>query len=160
MLDLGHMNKVLIGVLVLVLLAGGAFFVINSQKKSDDSVIVKDKTIESPTEALSDDKTATDSVSPSTTKSEVKTFEVVGEPFFFSVKEMKVKQGDTVKVVYTNKEGFHDWVIDEFGGKTKQLAAGQSETIEFVADKKGTFEYYCSVGAHRANGMVGKLIVE
>jgi plastocyanin len=29
-----------------------------------------------------------------------------------------------------------------------------------VADKKGTFEYYCSVGQHRALGMKGKLVVE
>lgn len=154
------MNKVLIGALVIVLLGGGALLVMNSQKNASDNQVSKEVKIESPTEAVEEDKTATDSVSPAMVKAETKTFEVVGEPFFFSVKEMRVKQGDTVKVVFTNKQGFHDWVIDEFGGKTKQLAAGQSETIEFVADKKGTFEYYCSVGAHRANGMVGKLIVQ
>ncbi len=32
--------------------------------------------------------------------------------------------------------------------------------VEFTADKKGTFEYYCSVGEHRVNGMKGKFIVE
>ena len=32
--------------------------------------------------------------------------------------------------------------------------------VEFTVDKTGTFEYYCSVGQHRANGMVGNLIVE
>lgn len=153
------MNKVLIGVLVLVLLGGGAYFVMNSQKQTPNTQVVKEEIVVSPTEATQKaDVTEKDTVTPE--KSAVKTFEVVGEPFFFSIKEMKVKQGDTVKVVFTNKEGFHDWVIDEFGAKTKQLAAGQSETIEFVADKKGSFEYYCSVGAHRANGMVGKLIVE
>lgn len=153
------MNKVLIGLLVLVLLGGGAYFVMNSQKQTPDTQVVKEEIVVSPTEATQKaDVTEKDIVTPE--KSAVKTFEVVGEPFFFSIKEMKVKQGDTVRVVFTNKEGFHDWVIDEFGGKTKQLAAGQSETIEFVADKKGTFEYYCSVGAHRANGMVGNLIVE
>lgn len=83
-----------------------------------------------------------------------------GKPFSFSQKEIRVKKGDKVKIQFKNMEGFHDWVIDEFNARTKQLPAGQSEIIEFIADKTGTFEYYCSVGQHRANGMVGKLIVE
>jgi len=32
--------------------------------------------------------------------------------------------------------------------------------VTFVADKAGEYEFYCSVGQHRANGMVGKLIVK
>ena len=73
--------------------------------------------------------------------------------------ELRVKQGQTVRIEFVNEEGFHDWKLDEFNAATKQMAAGNSETIEFVADTKGTFEYYCSVGQHRANGMFGKLIV-
>ncbi len=87
-------------------------------------------------------------------------FTVTGKGLSFDLKEMKVKKGDKVKVTFINAEGFHDWVLDEFNVKTKQIAAGQSETVEFTADKTGTFEYYCSVGKHRQNGMFGKLIVE
>jgi len=54
----------------------------------------------------------------------------------------------------------HDFVVDEFGAKTDTLQTGQSDTITFVADKTGTFEYYCSVGNHRAMGMKGNLIVK
>lgn len=90
----------------------------------------------------------------------VKEFTVEARNFKFSVPEMKVKKGDTVRVFFKNAEGFHDWVIDEFSEKTEQLKVGESETIEFVVDKTGTFEYYCSVGQHRANGMKGNLIVE
>src|SRR3989344_3583974 len=53
----------------------------------------------------------------------------------------------------------HNFRLDEFGVATKVLKAGESETITFVADKIGEFEYYCSVGTHRAMGMIGKLIV-
>ncbi len=154
------MNKVLIGVLVLVLLGGGALFVMNSQKQTSDDQMVKEEVVISPTEVTqkvdaNEDDTAV------AEKGAVKTFEVTGEPFSFSLKEMKVKQGDTVKVIFSNKEGIHNWVLDEFdGAKTKTIAAGESETVQFVADKKGTFEYYCSVGAHRANGMKGNFIVE
>ncbi len=91
----------------------------------------------------------------------VKEFKVTSSNFSYDVKEMKVKKGDKVKVVFTNAGGTHDWVLDEFAGaKTAKLGAGQSQTVEFVADKTGTFEYYCSVGTHRQMGMVGKLIVE
>lgn len=93
-------------------------------------------------------------------KGEVKEFTVVGDDFSFDKKEIKVKEGDTVKIIFQNKKGFHDWVLDEFDARTKQLQAGSEETIEFVASKKGTYEYYCSVGKHRQMGMVGKLIVE
>lgn len=91
--------------------------------------------------------------------STVKEFLVVGTSFKFSMNEIRVKKGDTVKIVFNSEQGFHDWVIDEFKARTKQLKAGESETIQFVADKVGTFEYYCSVGTHRASGMKGSLIV-
>jgi plastocyanin len=90
----------------------------------------------------------------------VKEIAVTGANFSFSPAEMRVKLGDTVRITFTNAEGFHDLVIDEFGVATKQLKAGGVETVEFVASKTGTFESYCSVGSHRAMGMVGKLIVE
>lgn len=91
----------------------------------------------------------------------VKTFNVTGSNFRFSPAEMRVKQGDTVRVTMTNPDTMpHDWRVDEFNAATKVITAGQTETVEFVASKKGTFEYYCSIGQHRANGMVGKLIVE
>ncbi len=89
-----------------------------------------------------------------------KSFTVTGSNFSFDVKEMKVKKGDTVKVTFKNEEGMHDWRLDEFKAATKQIGEGKEDTITFVADKVGTFEYYCSVGQHRKNGMVGKFIVE
>lgn len=90
----------------------------------------------------------------------VQEFKVEGGMMYFNPKEIRVKKGDKVRIVFTNKEGFHDWVIDEFNARTPQIRAGETATIEFVADKVGTFEYYCSVGQHRQLGMKGNLIVE
>jgi plastocyanin len=89
-----------------------------------------------------------------------KTFDVKGLNYAYDVKEIKVKLNDKVQINFTNTEGFHDFKIDEFGVATKQIKASASESVQFVANKAGTFEYYCSVGQHRANGMWGKLIVE
>jgi len=93
-------------------------------------------------------------------KVSVKEFTVEGSSFAFAPKTMTVNKGDTVKITFINKVGFHDFVIDEFvGAKTKQIKAGENEVITFVADKSGTFEYYCSVGTHRQQCMVGSLTV-
>jgi carboxymethylenebutenolidase len=99
------------------------------------------------------------------TVTSTKVFKVSGKNFRFYMDgkespELRVKQGDRVRIEFTNEEGFHDWVIDEFNAKTKRINGRESDSVEFIADKKGTFEYYCSVGTHRQMGMNGNLIVE
>ena len=91
---------------------------------------------------------------------DVRIFDISAKPFEFSVKEIRVKKGDRVKINLAVTQGMHDWVADEFGARTKIIQTGQSDSVEFTADKTGTFEYYCSVPTHRQQGMVGKLIVE
>lgn len=90
----------------------------------------------------------------------VQTFNIKGSNYSFDLKEIKVKQGQTVRIIFSNEGGMHDWVLNEFNARTPQINSGQTSTIEFVADKAGTYEYYCSVGNHRAMGMKGVLIVE
>jgi plastocyanin len=102
---------------------------------------------------------------PPPTDPNVKTFQISADNFKFVMNgvdnpEIRVKQGDKVRIELTNTNGFHDWKLDEFNAATKRLNTGQSDVIEFVADKNGTFEYYCSVGEHRAMGMKGTFIVE
>ena len=91
---------------------------------------------------------------------EVKEFDISGTNFQFSIKEIRVKKGDKVKINFTSSSGFHDWVVDEFGAATERVAEGNSSSVEFIAGQSGNYEYYCSVGNHRAQGMVGKLVVE
>ncbi len=85
---------------------------------------------------------------------------VTGSNFKFDPSEIRVKKGDIVTINFQNSGGNHDFVIDEFNVKTKVIAGGESDSVTFTADKVGTFEYYCSVGNHRAMGMKGNLIVE
>ena len=77
----------------------------------------------------------------------------------FSLSEIRVKKGDTVKITVTNTNGTHDFTLDEFGVQ-KETPLNEPVVIEFVADKVGTFEYYCSKFNHRALGQRGNLIVE
>jgi len=78
---------------------------------------------------------------------------------WYSLKEIRVKKGDTVRIKATNIKGMHDFVIDEYGVK-QELPLNQETTIEFTADKTGEFVYYCSKPGHRTKGQWGKLIVE
>jgi cytochrome c oxidase subunit 2 len=86
---------------------------------------------------------------------------VEGGAFYFKPNEIRVKQGQKVTVTLTNAGGMHDFVIDELNVKSEMIdGAGSTTTVEFTPDKKGTFEFYCSVGNHRQMGMKGTLIVE
>ena len=89
--------------------------------------------------------------------------EAEGREFYIDGQEnpnIVVNQGDEVVIEFTVTGGTHDFVIDEFGVATEVLSEGEIQTIDFVADQVGEFEYYCSVGTHRAEGMYGSLIVE
>jgi len=91
---------------------------------------------------------------------QVKIIQITGTNFVFSPNEIRIKKGDQVRIIFTSNEGFHDWVIDVFNAATERVQSGQTTEIVFIADRAGSFEYYCSVGNYRAQGMVGTLIVE
>lgn len=99
------------------------------------------------------------------TDSEVTTFYLTGDKFKFFMGEeenptLRVRQGETVRIELRSIDMPHDFVVDELNVATEIFPAGQGGYVEFVADKVGTFEYYCSVGSHRAMGMKGTIIVE
>jgi plastocyanin len=58
-----------------------------------------------------------------------------------------VNKGDTVVLKVTNPRGnYHSFSIPEFGVSTSMLdPRGGTETVEFVADKTGTFTFSCEV---------------
>lgn len=87
-------------------------------------------------------------------------FEVKGVNYGFDTKKITVKKGETVTINFVSTDGFHDWVLDEFKAATQRVQPGVPTSVTFIADKVGTFEYYCSVGSHRAHGMVGTFVVE
>jgi nitrite reductase (NO-forming) len=76
----------------------------------------------------------------------------------FSLKNITVSKGDTVRLKITNIKGVHDFKIDEFNVYA-MTPLDQEVTVEFVADKVGSFEYYCTQPGHRQNGHWGTLTV-
>ncbi len=125
--------------------------------QEDDSQDVSDSGDEAapaePSEEVFEQETAPEAA-------QVRVVNITGRNFEFSETEIRVSVGDTVRINFTSESGFHDWTLDEFDAATSRVSSGGSTSVEFVASKAGSFEYYCSVGSHRQLGMVGTLIVE
>ena len=145
------MSKKIIIVIVIVLVTVG-IVALTSQKTEEENTALP-QSAESPTESIEESAEPTE-------ENQIKEFTVTGTNYQFSLNEIRVNQGDTVRITFVNGGGLHDWKIDQFNAATSRLQEGRQETIEFVADQVGQFEYYCSVGNHRALGMKGTLIVE
>lgn len=91
----------------------------------------------------------------------VKEFTVEMSQFAFSPDPITVQEGDHVKLTFVAVDVAHGVSMPEFGVKTRKLEIGESETVEFVADKKGSYTYFCNVfcgSGHR--DMKGTFIVE
>ncbi len=149
-------NTIIVIVILLIIGFGGyAYF---KNKDVEVSEKVENNEINSPIEK---DNAKVENIPVVNTSTEnIKEFTVSGKNFSFAPNKISVKKGDTVKITFKNSDGFHDFKIDEYNVATKQIASGVQESVTFIADKTGSFVYYCSVGKHRANGMWGTLTVE
>lgn len=154
------MNKTAIILFVLVLVVLGGVFLTNKKTNVESPVVDNSKEMGDMKDVKPTPVPSGYNTPISNTTAPVKEFTVEGKNFSFSLKEIKVNKGDLVKINFKNTQGFHDFVIDEFKVATKQFQSPGEEKVEFIADKVGSFEYYCSVGSHRAMGMWGTLIVE
>lgn len=151
------MGKILGALLVVGAIVGIGVVVVVANKPKQISLEnnTEEKKVEvvEPTEVVKEDEEVVGS-------GKIVDVTVEASNYKFSPSEVKVKKGDTIKLLFKSSGGIHDFVVDEFEVATNQLNDEEEEEVEFVAEKAGTFEYYCSVGNHRKMGMVGKLVVE
>ena len=97
---------------------------------------------------------------PAATTGARKEFVITAKQWSFSPAIIKVKKGDTVVLKATSVDVTHGLNLREFG-VNETLEPNKTKTIEFVADKTGTFTFSCSVACgagHKA--MTGTLVVE
>ena len=90
----------------------------------------------------------------------VTTIDVVASRFQFEPATISVAQGETVRLRLHSADRTHSFAIKAFRVKALIPKAGEAVTVEFVADKAGTFDFtcaeYCGIG-HA--GMKGRLVV-
>ncbi len=149
-------SALLILIIALLLVFGGRDFFFDAPKISlnlSPSV----SALASPVESKNPEASPFPTVSVQTP---VRDFVFTASDFKYSLSEITVAKGDVVRIVLQNTNGTHDLRIDEFNVATKILKTGEEQMVEFIADKTGRFEFYCSIGTHRQMGMKGKLIVE
>ncbi|MFC5549179.1 copper-containing nitrite reductase [Massilia aerilata] len=74
---------------------------------------------------------------------------------------LNVPVGAVVQINLVNGDGAtHDISVKDFDAKSNQVNdKGASTTIVFRANKKGTFDYVCSLPGHVQAGMIGKIVV-
>jgi cytochrome c oxidase subunit 2 len=87
-------------------------------------------------------------------------FKVTAQKFDFSPSVIKVKRGDRVRLSVMALDGEHGFKLQAFRIERK-LPKGEAVTVEFTADRAGSFPFQCShfcgLG-HRKMG--GQLTVE
>ena len=108
-----------------------------------------------------------DQNAPSTTgettqasQGELKEFTMTAKQFEFNPSVITVNKGDRVKVTITSADVTHGFVLPDFGINEK-LEPNKPITIEFTADKTGTFPFRCNVPCGSGHtGMKGTIVVE
>ena len=96
--------------------------------------------------------------------SDVKEFAITAKQFDFTPSTITVKEGDKVKLTITTLDSGiasgHGFTLSAFG-VSERLTPGKTTIVEFTADKKGTFTFFCNVVCGSGHGgMRGKLVVE
>lgn len=91
---------------------------------------------------------------------EVKEFTMTAKQFEFNPAAITVNKGDTVRLTITSLDVPHGFRINEFNVNAR-IEPGKPAAVEFIADKSGTFTFFCSVvcGAGHSD-MKGTLVVK
>ncbi len=95
---------------------------------------------------------------------EVKEFSISTKNWEFNPTRIEVSAGDTVIVKITGLDdgsgNGHGFAISAFG-VSQIIRQGETVNVEFVANKRGTFGFSCSVPCGSGHsGMTGILVVE
>lgn len=159
-----HMGKtgLIVTLLILIALGVGIFFLFSQEK----SVSVDEN--QDFSGVIENTQTNTETTTPSSTSSpssdsqitpQIKEFDITAKKWDFSPSTITVNEGDTVILNVESIDVEHGFALLDFG-INEQLSPGETVRIEFVADKKGTFSFFCNVYCGSGHsGMKGILVV-
>lgn len=143
----------MMGVIALILIGGGVYYFTSRSATPSNDAMMQDKAIQE------DSMVATMEAKDSMIKKVDYTLDM--QNFSYTPNIMEAKPGQTLMVKIVNTQGFHDLVIDELDVASNQISEGEEEIVEIQIpeDATGEYEFYCSVGNHRAQGMFGTLMI-
>jgi heme/copper-type cytochrome/quinol oxidase subunit 2 len=86
-------------------------------------------------------------------------FTVTARDYSFSPNRVEATQDDLIKLTVQSADNAYGFTIDEYR-VSKRVPAGGSTTIEFRADRTGTFAFYSGLKSDaRHDQMRGQLVV-
>jgi heme/copper-type cytochrome/quinol oxidase subunit 2 len=147
-------------VLALAIVFVGGYLYMNQSRQNTKTTTANNVSNETTTQAMPANGSDVDETVVMGAVEDIKVVEVVGGSFYFKPNEIVVKKGEKVKIVLNSADMMHDFVVDELAIKSSIVKSGETGEVEFIATEAGEYEFYCSVGNHKAMGMVGTLIVE
>ncbi|MDP2950734.1 MAG: cupredoxin domain-containing protein [Chloroflexota bacterium] len=88
-------------------------------------------------------------------------FTLVGHNGQWGPDVIRVTEGETVRLRLTSADVVHGFALKAYGIEVDEVYPGKVKTIEFVADKPGTFLFACTIVCHPGHRhMEGEIIVE
>ena len=141
-------SLILLGLIGAVLVTSGCMDAIDSQQDMPDD--------SGPAENISGEESSQASVD--------RTVSISGGPgISYNASEVNVEAGETVRFVYTHEGGRHDLVLEENGqrvaGTEVLTSEGATDSFTYTFEEGGSYQFYCSVGTHRAQGMEGDVVL-
>ncbi|MEX0896240.1 MAG: cupredoxin domain-containing protein [Patescibacteria group bacterium] len=168
----------LLGVLVIILLVAAAGWWYVNQQSTTEPVVVEqeavptetpmmeatpmpefDEAVAPPATGATETGQATESADADT-EAEVRTITIEAGSYYYEPAEIRVQQGETVRLELTSSDMVHNLIIDELDISIPMTNAGETNSVEFTADQPGTYTYFCGVDGHREAGQIGQLIIE
>ena len=125
-----------------------------------DGPVIKDKQVLMQEFNLENFSEAAKEVSAKDAPAAHKEFVITLKQWSFSPSVIRVKKDDMITLKLRSVDVTHGLALLDFNIQTN-IKAGETKTVEFKADKTGSFDFVCSVYCGVGHGgMAGKLIVE
>lgn len=87
-------------------------------------------------------------------------FIVSARRYAFEPRTLEVHEGDLVRITLDTADIAHSFVLDAYR-IAKKASPGKSVTFEFLADRAGTFPFYCSLTLEDGcREMKGQIVVQ
>lgn len=124
-------TKIILSIAIVLAAIVGGFLLFNKETQTSQKPDVKNtlSKTQSPTVQLT---------------GETKEFRIEAFQFGFSPSVIEVNLGDTVKIIASSRDVPHSFTLPDFGVNL-YLDGLNTKTAEFIADKAGTFTFYCNI---------------
>lgn len=139
------MKKIIIGIIVVVVVAGGIYWFVQSQNSPGSTSLYGTTNTPPPTPAPITNPSPAPAPAPAPAPTPVPapaTYNVTIQNFTFSPASLTVKKGDIV--IWTNKDPMGHTVTGNNGSPSSQVLSTNG-TYSYTFNSVGTFAYHCSI---------------